>query len=117
MSVAQVSNLLYRRASSLRGVRTICRLEIGETAGWKPGWKRLETCATSAAASPALQDIARYLSWPFIGFMPRLFGGRALLTNGSSREDGPLTPALSPDWGRGRRSGKIRSNFGSKWRV
>ncbi|PWU08723.1 MAG: hypothetical protein C5B50_29070 [Verrucomicrobia bacterium] len=34
--VAQVSNLLYRSASSLRGARTPCRLEIGDTAGWKP---------------------------------------------------------------------------------
>src|SRR5439155_9862311 len=47
-------------------------------------YSRLETCATSAAASPALQDIARYLSWPFIGFMPRLFGGRALLTSAAT---------------------------------
>jgi len=45
MAVAQVSNLLYRSASSLRtpqnpsaalGCRTVCRLEIGDTAGWKP---------------------------------------------------------------------------------
>jgi len=43
--VAQVSNLLYRRASSLPSradhltrpkIRTVCRLEIGDTAGWKP---------------------------------------------------------------------------------
>jgi hypothetical protein len=42
--VAQVSNLLYRSASSLRGVASAervervadCRLEIGDTAGWKP---------------------------------------------------------------------------------
>src|SRR6267142_6483517 len=43
--VAQVSNLLCRAASSLRNLRrrmspseclTRCRLEIGDTAGWKP---------------------------------------------------------------------------------
>ena len=42
MAVAQSSNLLYRSASSLRAVDspdaliTLCRLEIGDTAGWKP---------------------------------------------------------------------------------
>jgi hypothetical protein len=47
--VAQISNLLYRRASSLRRVNTLraaedstlCRLEIGDTAGWKPALRRL----------------------------------------------------------------------------
>ena len=39
--VAQVSNLLYRRASSLQlstalGNSNASRLEIGDTAGWKP---------------------------------------------------------------------------------
>jgi hypothetical protein len=46
MAVAQISNLLYRSASSLHAVdlpnalSTLCRLEIGDTAG-------LETCATT----------------------------------------------------------------------
>ena len=44
-AVAQVSNLLYRSASSLLVFGTFpraqnrlqpCRLEIGDTAGWKP---------------------------------------------------------------------------------
>jgi hypothetical protein len=47
--VAQISNLPYRRASSLRRVSplraaevsTLCRLEIGDTAGWKPALRRL----------------------------------------------------------------------------
>jgi hypothetical protein len=47
--VAQISNLLYRRASSLRRLdsskaivlSTLCRLEIGDTAGWKPALRRL----------------------------------------------------------------------------
>jgi hypothetical protein len=47
--VAQISNLLYRRASSLHRVdplraaeaSTLCRLEIGDTAGWKPALRWL----------------------------------------------------------------------------
>jgi len=51
LKVAQVSNLLYRRASSLRALdvfsraecgRSPCRLEIGDTAGWKPALLRKE---------------------------------------------------------------------------
>jgi hypothetical protein len=46
--VARISNPLYRRASSLRRARqgrrgrfsTPCRLEIGDTAGWKPALRR-----------------------------------------------------------------------------
>ncbi|PWU14702.1 MAG: hypothetical protein C5B50_16760 [Verrucomicrobia bacterium] len=36
LAVAQISNLLYRSASSLRTGRTLCRFETGDTAGWKP---------------------------------------------------------------------------------
>ena len=38
--VAQVSNLLYRRASSLQGILDVSRLEIGDTAGWKPALRQ-----------------------------------------------------------------------------
>jgi len=45
---AQVSKLLYRGASSLQviggsrmvGVRDVSRLEIGDTAGWKPALRQ-----------------------------------------------------------------------------
>jgi hypothetical protein len=51
--VTQISNLLCRRASSLRYVEnaknaepaTLCRLEIGDTAGWKPALQRLAEAA------------------------------------------------------------------------
>ena len=48
--VAQIPNLLYRRASSLRAVinrrcsavLTLCRLEIGDTADWKSALLRMQ---------------------------------------------------------------------------
>jgi multidrug efflux pump subunit AcrA (membrane-fusion protein) len=66
-SVAQVSNLLYRgfpirKRSELPkppDLRTFCRLEVGDTAGWKPAlrWKRpaalLAILALLAAFTPA----------------------------------------------------------------
>ena len=50
--VAQISNLLYRRASSLRAVAdrarstvlAVCRLEIGDTADWKSALPWLRLC-------------------------------------------------------------------------
>jgi hypothetical protein len=48
--VAQVSNLLYRgfptrlryELSTPRVLRTACRLEVGDTAGWKPALRELD---------------------------------------------------------------------------
>ena len=65
--VAQVSNLLYRSASSLLTARTnlgplfnftLCRLEIGDTAGWKPALLWFRLCRPG--------DSAPYLIPPFM---------------------------------------------------
>jgi len=64
MDVTQVSNLLYRSASSLRMLRhtrgatvtaTLCRLEIGDTAGWKPALNEL-ACLVNDAGSTSIEN-------------------------------------------------------------
>ncbi len=80
--VAQISNLLYRRASSLRvgadrarsTVLTVCRLEIGDTADWKSAllWLRLRRArslrGSIAASRMSARTIARREKSPGPGF-------------------------------------------------
>src|SRR5438552_10460704 len=51
--VAQVSNLLYRRASSLPAVRTVSRARtFGRSADWKPALRRTGRTLSMAPESP-----------------------------------------------------------------
>ncbi len=68
--VAQVSNLPYRGFPTRRRcvIPTVCRLEVGETAGWKPALRVAEARRVGAVSGCAPQPLGSILSncgsWP-----------------------------------------------------
>jgi len=51
-AVSQVSNLRTAEKASEMGISAICRLEVGDTAGWKPALRGAQNSELDAALPP-----------------------------------------------------------------
>ncbi len=110
IGVAQVSNLLYRGfpIRSPGAGRTVCRLEVGDTAGWKPALRSL--CRRSFRANRGgLRRFGAILTdWKSalrslckLSFRPNRRGSRRCWAIPIDWKVRPALEALSFEWNRG----------------